>query len=324
MEVQVLFMMIKSDMSFLCKRITILLCISVGVCAVYAQSYNQLIEKEKQCLFYESQGNWKEAANINIELVAIPDSLLSSHERRFKGDALYRLGHYYLHGHYYEYDIEKCISFFERASKCGTYRYQPELYLALIYNHGEYGVCDYDKSLAWLVKGSERCSALKYLLGEVYKFGVTHFLVRLNSINTFKFNTSILAFSNIEKDTCKAYQLFYEYFEGGYYIYSPTKINEYDIGVAFMDGTYFYKDYDKAFEYLSRSVPSWKDLKENVLDYKDEKTADALYRLSQMYRFGNGTMANEHRANQYLKYAALCGHQKAQSVISTKLSNEKN
>ena len=99
---------------------------------------------------------------------------------------------------------------------------------------------------------------------------------------------------------------------------SEQKISEYDIAVAFMDGTYFPKDYEIAYEYFINNVPTFEDLQEDISIHKNPKTADALYRLSQMYRFGYGITANEHRANQYLKYAALCGNKKAQSVISSK------
>lgn len=320
MEVQVLFMMIKKDMKYryIKVRLIFLGCF-LNTSMSYAQSYQQLREKEKQSITYQNQGNWEAATKINNELAIIPDNNLNESTFRFKGEALFQLGHFYLHAHFYDYDLTKAISYFERASEYDMYRYLPELYLALIYNDGKYGICDYQKSLYWLKKGSEKRPVIKYLLGEVYAFGFTHFLKNTgNAINTFEFTSSMLAFPNVEKDMRKAYQLFYEFYEMDYYIESETKISQYDIGVAFMDGTFFSQDYERAYEYLINYVPTFEDLREDILRYKNKQEADAFYRLSQMYRFGYGTTANEHRANQYLKLAALCGNKKAQSVISTK------
>lgn len=319
MEVQVQFLTIKKDMKSLYIKIFILLGCFFYINMLYGQSYQQLREKAKQCIIYQNQGNWEAAAIINNELAMIPDDSLKESTRRFKGEALFRLGHFYLHAHYYIYDLMKAISFFKQASEYDMYRYLPELYLALIYNDGRYGVCDYDKSLYWLKKGCKKRAVLKYLLGEVYAFGFTHFLKNTgNAINTFELTSTTLVFPNIGKDMHKAYQLFYDFYKTSYYINSQDKISKYDIGVAFMDGTYLSKDYEKAYEFLINDVPSFEDLQEDLSFYKNPQTADALYRLSQMYRFGYGTTANEHRANQYLKYAALCGNKKAQSVFSSK------
>lgn len=318
MEVQVQFMMIKTDMKFLYVKLFLILGCILNTVVLYGQNYKQLQEKVKLVSSYQNQGNWKAAANIISELATIPDDSLKESTRHFKGKALFGLGHYYLHAHYYNYDLMKAISYFERASEYEIYDL-PELYLSVIYNDGKYGVCDYNKSLYWLRKGCEKRSVLKYLLGEVYAFGLTHFLVHTGeAMNTFKFTSTMLAFPNVEKDMRKAYQLCHEFYQTSYYIMSQKKISEYDIAVAFMDGTYFSKDYEIAYEYLTTYVPTFDDLQENISLYKDSQTADALYRLSQMYRFGYGTTANEHRANQYLKYAALCGNPKAQSVISSK------
>lgn len=320
MEAQVQFMMIKKDMKYrYIRALFILYGCFLNMSMLCAQSYQQLREKEKQCIIYENQGNWEAAAKINNELAMIPDNALTSSTTRYKGQALFRLGHYYLHAHFYNYDLTKAISYFECSSKYDVYRYLPELYLTMIYNDGKYGVCDYKKSLYWLRKGSEKYSVLKYSLGEVYAFGFTHFLKNAGgAINTFEFTSTMLAFPNVEKDMNKAYQLFYDFYESGYYIESETKISKYDIGVAFMDGIYLTQDYEKAYEYLIDYIPALEDLQEDISTYKNNQTADAFYRLSQMYRFGYGITANEHRANQYLKIAALCGNVQAQSVISSK------
>lgn len=318
MEVQVQFMMTKKDMKFLCIKLLFLLGCVLNTVVLYGQSYKQLKEKAKLVASYQNYGNWEAAVNIISELATIPDDSLKESTRHFKGKALFSLGHYYLHAHYYNYDLKKAIFYFERASEYEIYDL-PELYLTLIYNDGRYGVCDYNKSLYWLEKGCEKRPVLKYLLGEVYSFGLTHFLVHTgDAMNTFKFTSTILAFPNVKKDMRKAYQLCHEFYQTSYYIMSQQKISEYDIAVAFMDGTYFSKDFEIAYEYLINFVPTFEDLQEDISLYKDSQTADALYRLSQMYRFGYGTTVSEHRANQYLKYAALCGNKKAQSVISSK------
>ena len=318
MEVQVQFMMIKKDMKSLYVKLFLLLGCILNTIVLYGQNYKQLKEKVKLVATYQNQGNWEAAANIINKLATIPDDSLKDSTRDFKGKALFCLGHFYLHAHYYNYDLKKAISYFERASEYDIYDL-PELYLTLIYNDGRYGVCDYNKSLYWLEKGCKRRPVLKYLLGEVYAFGFTHFLIHTGgAMNTFEFSSTILAFPNVEKDMRKTYQLCYEFYQTSYYIMSEKKISEYDIAVAFMDGTYFPKDYEIAYEYFINNVPTFEDLQEDISIHKNPKTADALYRLSQMYRFGYGTTANEHRANQYLKYAALCGNKKAQSVISSK------
>lgn len=320
MEVQVQFMMTRKDMNYYYIKVwLILFACFLNTSMLYAQSYQQLREKEKQSINYQFQGDWEAAAKIYNELAMIPDNVLTSSTIHYKGQALFQLGHFYLHAHFYNYDLTKAISYFECASKYDVHRYLPELYLTLIYNNGEYGVCNYEKSLYWLKKGSEKRSVLKYLLGEVYAFGYTHFLKNTGgAINTFKFTSTMLAFPNVDKDIRKAYQYFYDFYESGYYIESETKISEYDIGVALMEGTYLPQDYEKAYEYFINNVPTSENLRKDISIYKNPKTADAFYRLSQMYRFGYGVTANVHRANQYLKYAAHCGNPQAQSVVSSK------
>lgn len=205
-------------MRCLCDRA--LLAFSFAFCIqleAFSQVYQQFREKEDACIEFQRQKKWAEAAEVCNEIIALPINSKDSLDRRFKykGDALFRLGHYYYHAHYFKYDIQKAIWYFEEASKYGTYFHMPELYLVLIYNVGKYGVCDYEKSLYWLQKGAEKYSIMNYLLGEVYEFGFTNFVVRDKSVNVFKYDDQILAFPNVEKQTRKAYKCFLEFFDKG-------------------------------------------------------------------------------------------------------------
>lgn len=212
------FMMIKKGMRSLCDRV--LLAFFFAFCVqlkAFSQVYQQFREKEDACIEFQRQQKWAEAAEVCNEMIALPINSKDSLDRRFKykGDALFRLGHYYYHAHYFKYDIQKAIWYFEEASKYGTYVYMPELYLMLIYNVGKYGVCDYEKLLYWLQKGAKKHPIMNYLLGEVYEFGFTNFVVRDKSANVFKYDDQILAFPNVEKQTRKAYKCFLEFFDKG-------------------------------------------------------------------------------------------------------------
>lgn len=77
------------------------------------------------------------------------------------------------------------------------------------------------------------------------------------------------------------------------------------------------QDYEKAFEFLFDFVPSFHEFENDVSVSKTPEVADAYFLLSRLCRFGNGTTANELRANQYLKYVALCGSEAAQKAISS-------
>lgn len=205
-------------MRSLCDRV--LLAFFFAFCVqlkAFSQVYQQFREKEDACIEFQRQQKWAEAAEVCNEIIALPINSKDSLDRRFKykGDALFRLGHYYYHAHYFKYDIQKAIWYFEEASKYGTYVYMPELYLMLIYNVGKYGVCDYEKSLYWLQKGAKKHPIMNYLLGEVYEFGFTNFVVRDKSANVFKYDDQILAFPNVEKQTRKAYKCFLEFFDKG-------------------------------------------------------------------------------------------------------------
>lgn len=314
------YMMIKKGMRSLCDRA--LLAFSFAFCIqleAFSQVYQQFREKEDACIEFQRQKKWAEAAEVCNEIIALPINSKDSLDRRFKykGDALFRLGHYYYHAHYFKYDKQKAIWYFEEASKYGTYFHMPELYLVLIYNVGKYGVCDYEKSLYWLQKGAEKHSIMNYLLGEVYEFGFTNFVVRDKSVNVFKYDDQILAFPNVEKQTRKAYKCFLEFFDkGGQYI-NDAKISKYDVGKALKEGIVVEQDYEKAFELLFDFVPSFHEFENDASVSKTPEVADAYFLLSQLCRFGNGTTANELRANQYLKYAALCGSEAAQKAISS-------
>ena len=77
------------------------------------------------------------------------------------------------------------------------------------------------------------------------------------------------------------------------------------------------QDYEKAFEILFDFVPSFHEFENDVAVCKTPEVAEAYFLLSRLCRFGNATTANELRANQYLKYAALCGSEAAQKAISS-------
>lgn len=104
--------------------------------------------------------------------------------------------------------------------------------------------------------------------------------------------------------------------KGGQYI-NDAKISKYDVGKALKEGIVLAQDYEKAFEFLFYFVPSFHEIENDMSTYKTPEVADAFFLLSQLCRFGNGTTANELRANQYLKYAALCGSEAAQKAISS-------
>lgn len=329
MEVQVQFMTIRNIMKSL-KISFLILNLSLAIVPLYAQDWKAFNEKDGAVIAAERKGDYETAINLCNEIINMSINAPKENDSRItiKGKAYFRLGHYYLHAHYYPFDIKKSIYNFEKAAEFKKDHAQAELYLAMIYNTDHYGVKDLEKSFAWIERGSERCAILKYLLAEIYDYGQTNFLMnntvrthsygqRYASSNTKLRTKTLLRFPNITKDKKKAYQLYLEYFEYGFCYIEPLKVDKYDVAVALMDGTYLENDYTKAFELLRFYVPNTYQLEDGTPKKQDVKIADGLWRMSLLYRYGLGTIDNDIKANQYLKYAAEYGSEKAQKLLKT-------
>lgn len=330
-------MITKESMNYHCSKIIItLVCLSFSL-GVHSQDYKWFYTKEKQCREFEYARNYEAAVRICNEIIAHPIDPENSISRSIsiKGDACFRLGHYYLHAHYLKYDLQKAISYLEMAANTGTYFYMPELYLMMIYNLGSYGVCDYEKSFYWLKRGAEKHSVMKYLLGEVYEYGYTNFITNNGAMNVFKTTSQILAFPNVTLNHQTAYTYFLDFYDSNSsYLnkdlgkekvswntppVSKNRVTELDVAKALEEGTYLTRNFGKAYEFYNDNLPSIDELDKALSSYSTPQIADALFRFSQLIRFGRGTLANKKRADLYLKYAALCGSKKAQATIDSKI-----
>lgn len=294
------------------KKLLFLFTLVFSYLTVCAQTWEDFNDKEKAAQMADSKRDYATAAKLCCDIINMNNNTTGLSIVAY---AFFTLGHYYLHGHYYSIDVNQAIQYFEKASELKYLHGQAELYLATIYNSDYYKVKDLDKSFQWIEKGAERCSTIEYLLAEIYELGYTNFLTNDSTgvFNVKHRSKTVLNFPNIKKDLKKAYEHYYNYFERNSCFVRPLRFDEYDLAVALMDSIYLEVDYTKAYEYLRRFAPSLSDLETQT--YNDSKTADALWRLSILYRFGLGTTDNEERANTFLKYAASCGSKKAQDAL---------
>ena len=310
---------------------SIILFLYLSCFSLYAQDWKYFEEKDKSAIAAERKGDYATAISLCNEIINIRINDPKDNDIRIsiKGRAYFRLGHYYLHAHYFPYDVNKSIANFEKAVEYQKEHAWAEMYLSMIYNTERYGVKDLEKSFAWINRGAERCAIMTYLLAEIYDYGQTNFLmndtVRTHSngqryaySNTKLRTKTLLRFPNITKDKKKAYQLYINYFEHNSCYIEPLMVDRYDVAVALMDGTYIEeKDYTKAFEFLRYYLPSTSQLESGSVKQDDWKIADGLWRMSILYRYGLGTIDNEIKADQYLKYAAKYGSEKAKKLLET-------
>ena len=335
MEVQVPFMMTRNVMRFLNNRLVLSIAVLCIGMRISAQDWRVFNEKDKAANEAERKHDYATAIKLCEDIIAMTIDATSEDDSRFniKGHAYFRLGIYYLYARHFSYNLNKAIYNFEKAAECRYSHARAEMYLAMIYNIDAYGVKDLNKSILWIKKGSERCATLEYMLAEIYEKGSTYFLIndtgyidnngrRLGSSNVKIRSKTLLTFPDITLNKKKAYEHYYNYIERNSCYVKPD-FSRYEIGVALMDGTYLDKDYSKAFEFFRYSAPSISELSENIESYQNSKTADTLWRLSVLYRFGLGTTDNEEKANIYLKYAALCGSPSAKKVIDAGIINNK-
>ena len=319
------FMMIKEDMKSL---VISFIFLALTFTSSSARGLKDISHMMDEIQHAEASGDYKTASELCFEIAEMHNTKTSDFERykRYFAKAYFNLGHYYLHSHYVPYDIKLAISNFEKAAELKHEHARAELYLAMIYNLKKYGVQDYEKSFYWMQQGAERCTTMRYLLAEIYEKGKTVFLnrdtVRVDrsgrkvwSFNVMLRSKTVLSFPNVTVNKQLAYENYLIYFKGSCYV-KPLVFSKYEIGVAFMDGTFFERDFSEAQSYLLSFAPSLAELSTDYKQYQNEKVADALWRLSVLYRFGLGVMENGHKADLYTKYAALCGNKKAQRFDS--------
>lgn len=232
--------------------------------------------------------------------------------------AYYYLGHLYAHDHYVKQNIDSAVYCFEKASSYGNS--DASRYLFNIYYYSSYNRVNKQEAIKWLkISAHQGNIKSSYELGELYDFGRTTQLKdsknKNGSIVAIQ-TKSIIIIPNLVINKRTAYE-YYENALSLFYEITNQKVGFYEVAVAYMDGTFFDKDYSKAFEYLKYFVPDLSDLSRNLSNYSNPKIADSLWRLSLLYRFGLGTTDNENKANVYLRYAAQCGHDKALKALST-------
>lgn len=308
--------------------------VTFSVLVLKAEDGNKFNEKIKAVESAERNNDWATAAILCEEITKMTiDSSADAKDQRYNimCDAYWKLGHYYLHGHYYQFDIHKAIYNFEKSSEYRGMHYhsgkygKAELYLTMIYNDKKYGVQNFQKSLEWLKKGAAKCPIMSYMLGEVYEYGYTYFLKdyisidertghKMNSVNTKQECEPKLEFPNVQQNLKLAYQYYYDYFDRNscYIKNASEEVCRYKVAVALMEGDLLAQNFNDAFEYF-RTYLNRTDL--GYIAENNDILADIYWRLSVMYRFGYGTIENDLKAEDYLTKAAELGHQKAITAL---------
>lgn len=242
-------------------------------------------------------------------------------------DAYYHLGHLYAHAHYVEQNVDSAVYCLKKASSYGSNK--ASRFLFNIYYYSNYNRVNKQEALKWLkMSASQGDIKSLYELGELYDFGKTVQLKDTSITTGYSENGKIRYVRNAATQTKSTISIpglvtnkrtAYEYYEKALdfnYQITNQKVGYYEVAVAYMDGTFFDKNYSKALEYLRNIVPSFSELSSDLSKYSNPKDADTLWRLSILYRFGLGTIDNEIKADEYLKFAAQCGHEKALNALS--------
>lgn len=241
--------------------------------------------------------------------------------------AYYDLGHLYAHGHFVKQNVDSAIVCFIKSSNYG--HSESSRFLFDIYYFSNYNKTNINEALKWLKISADQGNFKSiYELGELYEMGETYQLKdttvaaeytsdgEIRSVKNIVIKTKHrLSFPFLKKDERTAY----DYYEKAVNYSSEIigrKVGNYEIAVLYMDGIIFEKDFYKALDHLRECIPtSINEIIKNIDKYSNEKDADALWRLSLLYRFGLGTIDNEKKANDYLKLAAKCGNQKAINAL---------
>ena len=240
--------------------------------------------------------------------------------------AYYQLGLLYDNGLYVKQNIDSTVFYLKKASSYGSS--DASRFLFNIYYFEEYNRVNKEEAIKWLQISSQQGNGKSsYELGELYEYGKTFQLkdttftigysengkvryVRYGATQT----QSIIIIPYLITNKHTAYE-YYEKAVNGSYQINNQKVGLYEIAVAYMDGTFLTQDYNKAYLYLRQIIPSVSELSNNISEYSNPKVSDSLWRLSVLYRFGLGTLDNEHKANQFLRFAAQSGHPKAISAL---------
>jgi len=241
--------------------------------------------------------------------------------------AYYDLGHIYAHGHFVKQNVDSAIVCFIKSSNYG--HSESSRFLFDIYYFSNYNKTNIDEALKWLKISADQGNFKSiYELGELYEMGETYQLkdttvaAEYTSDGKIRYVKNVviksrylLFFPSLKRDKRTAY----DYYERAINYNSEMigrRVGYYEIAVLYMDGIIFEKDFNKSIEYLRYCIPtSINEIANNIVKYSNEKDADALWRLSLLYRFGLGTIDNEKKANDYLKLAAKCGNQKAINAL---------
>lgn len=303
-------------------RISLVLFFSLFVfscLSLNAEDWKVFYEKEKAAKLAAQRNDWETAAKLSIEIINLEveeNSETYDSNIRYKGNAYFRLGHYCLHGHYFKYDLQKAIHYFEKASEFKSEHGQAELYLAMIFNLDKYGVQDYDKSFYWICEGAKKCATIRFLLGEIYEYGKTSFLINSSSaINVKKRGNPELIFPYIKNDYQKACDYYYQYFQSNSCYIEDVDSCYYKVAIALMDGVIGERNYSEARGYLLSFINKFNDkVQDNSIR---TKLGDAYWRLSTLYRFGLGTVPLEMKADYFLKSAAELGNSNAIKAIES-------
>ena len=171
-------------------------------------------------------------------------------------DAYYHLGHLYAHAHYVEQNVDSAVYCLKKASSYGSNK--ASRFLFNIYYYSNYNRVNKQEALKWLkMSASQGDIKSLYELGELYDFGKTVQLKDTSITTGYSEDGKIRYVRNAATQTKSTISIpglvtnkrtAYEYYEKALdfnYQITNQKVGYYEVAVAYMDGTFFDKNYSK-------------------------------------------------------------------------------
>ena len=271
----------------------------------------------------------------------------------YLGESYYQIGHFYVCGHYVQKNIEEAISNLTIA--CTKYKYNKAArLLSHIFYFRKYNHIDLDKSLYFLKFSASLGNCKSNIeLGQLYLSGTSKcmkdttvytYYSRVNnagdtirhrvSSSGMKPTSTNITYPFLQIDSIQAYKYYEKGVSPNFRLYDASySLNALDFARAYMDGTYFPRDYEQAMIYLRQleeelqetTVTAFIDgdfyfrqVGNEIPDMNKSSSVlgEIFWRMQTCYRFGLGTRANLSKAEIYLQKAANQGYQRALDALN--------
>lgn len=347
-------MMTKRDMRHLIHKLFVLILLSLTDNYALGQSSGDLYKIYSAANEAYESNDYETAFMLYTEY--IHNSQNDDNEiTYYLGKSYYQIGLFYVCGHYVQINIDEAIS--NLTTACTKYKHtEAARLLSHIFYFREYNHIDLDKSLYFLKFSAKLGNCKSNIeLGQLYLSGnskcmkdttVYTYYSRVNNTGDtircrsydlgIKPTSENLTYPFLQIDSIQGYKYYEKGVSSNFRLYDASySLNALDFARAYMDGTFFPRNYKQAMEYLRQSEEElqkttvsaiidgefyFRQVDNEMLDMNEFSSilGEIYWRMQTCYRFGLGTRANVKKADIYLKKSAELGYQKAINAMEFK------